>query len=117
MAWLVQTTGRTGWYFRVLEPGLIAAGNRGVLLARPNPRWTITRVTRLLYHDRLDRAALAEFAALKGLPDSWRTLAEARLASNRTESWVRRIETPDQANSGAALPPQMHNGLPGPDGS
>lgn len=94
MAWLVQNTGRTGWYFRVLEPGLIAAGNNGVLLERPNPHWTITRVTRLLYFDRLDREALAEFAAIKGLPESWRNLASARLADNRTESWVRRIKTP-----------------------
>lgn len=94
MAWQVQNTGRTGWYFRVLEPGLIAAGNNGVLLDRPNPHWTIMRVTRLLYFDRLDRDALAEFAALKGLPESWRNLASARLADNRTESWVRRIKTP-----------------------
>ena len=94
MAWLVQNTGRTGWYFRVLEPGLIAAGNNGVLLARPNPHWTIARVTRLLYVNRLDRDALAEFAALKGLPESWRSLATARLADNRTESWVRRIKSP-----------------------
>lgn len=95
MARLVQGTGRTGWYFRVLEPGLIAAGENATLLARPNPRWTITRVTRLLYHDTQDRAALAEFSALRGLPESWRKLAQARLTSNRTENWTRRIETPD----------------------
>lgn len=104
MAWLVQTTGRTGWYFRVLEPGPIAAGNSGVLLARPYPRWTMTRITRLLYHDRLDRPALSEFAALPGLPERWRNLATARLASNRTESWARRITTPDQDRSTASPP-------------
>lgn len=95
MAWLVQKTGRAGWYFRVLEPGVIAAGDRGLLLARPNPRWTLTRINRLLYHDTQNSAALAEFAALPGLPESWRKLAEARLASKQTESWTRRIETPD----------------------
>ena len=100
----MQKTGRTGWYFRVLEPGLIVAGDSGLLLSRPNPHWTLNRVTRLLYHDTLDRAALAEFAALLRLPESWRNLANARLASNRTETWDRRIETPDQDHSGASPP-------------
>lgn len=95
MAWQVQKSGRTGWYFRVLEPGPIAAKDRGTLLARPNPDWPLTRVTKLLYHVTQEREALKEFAALKGLPESWRKLAEARLASRKTETWTRRIETPD----------------------
>ena len=94
MARLVQDSGRSGWYFRVLEPGPIAAGDRAVLTARPNPQWTLARTGRLLYHDRLNRADLAEFAALPGLPDSWRRLALARLDSGRTEDWSRRIDTP-----------------------
>lgn len=94
MARRVQETGRCGWYFRVLEPGTIAAGDRAALAARPNPGWTLARTGRLLYHDRLNRADLAEFAALPGLPDSWRRLALARLQSGRTEDWSRRIDTP-----------------------
>ena len=92
MARLVQATGRSGWYFRVLEPGAIEAGN-AILDARPNPDWTLARVSRLLYHDRLNRPDLAAFAALPGLTDSWRRLAEARLASGRTEDWSARIDT------------------------
>ena len=95
MARLVQDTGRAGWYFRVLSSGPIAAGDSARLLARPNPRWTLTRVSRLLYHETGDRAALAEFAALEGLPESWRKLALTRLATNRTENWAKRIETPE----------------------
>ena len=97
MARLVQDTGRSGWYFRVLQPGEIGAGDRAVLAARPNPHWTLARVSRLLYHDRLNRADLAEFAALPGLPESWRRLALARLDSGRTEDWSRRIDTPGGA--------------------
>ena len=99
MARLVQDTGRCGWYFRVLEPGEIAAGDRAALAARPNPGWTLARVGRLLYRDRLNRADLAEFAALPGLPASWRRLAQARLESDRTEDWSRRIETPGTGES------------------
>jgi MOSC domain-containing protein YiiM len=94
MARLVQSTGRTGWYFRVLAPGEIAAGQTARLDARPHPEWSLDRVWRLLYRDRLDRAALAAFAALPELPERWRSMAEARLASGRTESWTRRLETP-----------------------
>lgn len=94
MARLVQETGRSGWYFRVLAPGAIRAGDTATLDARPNPDWTLSRVTRLLYHDRSNRADLAAFAALPGLPESWRRLAERRLASGAVEDWSSRIDTP-----------------------
>ncbi len=94
MARRVQDSGRTGWYFRVVEPGAIAAGDRGALVSRANPRWTLARVSHLLYHDRMNQPALAALAAVPGLPESWRRLAQARLASGKTEDWSRRIETP-----------------------
>lgn len=95
MARRVQATGRTGWYFRVVEPGEIAPGQTARLIARPHPEWSLDRVWRLLYRDRLDRAALAAFAALPELPERWRKMAEARLANGRTEDWTRRLETPE----------------------
>ena len=94
MARRVQETGRSGWYLRVIEPGIIVAGNRGALVGRPHPGWTLSRVSHLLYHDRMNRSALQELAALPGLPESWRRLVDARLASGQIESWSRRIETP-----------------------
>ncbi len=89
-----QMNGRTGWYFRVLESGMIAANDTGRLEVRPHPAWTIERVSHLLYHDCLNKAALTEFAALPGLPESWRNLAVSRLSTGQVESWSRRIETP-----------------------
>lgn len=94
MARRVQDSGRSGWYFRVLAPGIVAAGDRGALIARPNPNWSLARVSHLLYHDRMNRPALAELAAIPGLPESWLRLVDARLASGKTEDWSRRIETP-----------------------
>lgn len=93
MARRVQDSGRSGWYFRVVEPGIVAAGDRGTLSTRPNPDWSLARVSHLLYHDRMNRTALAELAAIPGLPESWLRLVEARLASGQTEDWSRRIET------------------------
>lgn len=94
MARRVQDTGRAGWYFRVIGPGTIAAVDHGRLIARPNPAWSLARTSHLLYYDGMNRLALAELADLPTLPDSWRRLAIARLASNKTESWSRRVETP-----------------------
>jgi MOSC domain-containing protein YiiM len=94
MARRVQDSGRTGWYFRVIEPGAIAAGDHGTLVSRANPSWSLAHVSHLLYHDRMNRPALEELAAVPGLPESWRRLAQARLASGKTEDWSHRIETP-----------------------
>jgi MOSC domain-containing protein YiiM len=94
MARRVQDSGRSGWYFRVAEPGIVAAGDHGTLIARPHPDWSLARVSHLLYHDRMNRAALSELVAIPGLPESWLRLVEARLASGRTEDWSRRLETP-----------------------
>jgi MOSC domain-containing protein YiiM len=98
MARLVQETGRSGWYFRVLEPGVIRTGDVAVLDTRPAADWPLSRVTRLLYHDRTNRDDLAAFAALPALPDGWRRLAERRLASGSTEDWSARIDTPGEAS-------------------
>lgn len=94
MARLLQATGRTGWYFRVIEPGTLHAGMTARLVARPHPGWSISRTAHLLYHDRLNMRDLAEFASLPGLPESWRRLAEARLERREVENWSRRIDTP-----------------------
>lgn len=76
------------------EPGIIAAGDHGRLIKRRHPDWSVARVSHLLYHDRMNRAALAGLAALPGLPDNRRRLAAARLSSGQTEDWSRRIDTP-----------------------
>lgn len=94
MARRVQASGRTGWYFRVTAPGEIAAGDTGRLETRPHSDWPLDRVSRLLYRDTLDRAALESLAALPGLPESWRRLALRRLDSSQVEDWRPRVETP-----------------------
>lgn len=94
MARRVQASGRTGWYFRVVAPGTVQAGQRFELCARPNPGWSLDRVCSLLYRDTLDRASLEAFSALPGLPDSWRRLALRRLQSGQVEDWSPRVSTP-----------------------
>lgn len=90
MARRVQDSGRTGWYYRVLEPGQVRAGDALRLLDRPFPRWPLSRIIDVLYRGTLDRDALAEALSLPLVP-SWRALFERRLAQGRTEDWNKRL--------------------------
>ena len=90
MARRVQNTGRTGWYYRVLAPGRLAAGDRLVLRERPHPGWPLARIAEVLYRRGVEPALLEEVLALPLVP-SWRTLFERRLASGQVESWDKRL--------------------------
>jgi MOSC domain-containing protein YiiM len=96
MAARVQASGRTGWYYRVIEAGEVAPGAELILVDRPHADWPLARLLHYFYRDPLDRDALAAIAALAALTPSWRQQAAQRLASGRVEDWARRLETPSQ---------------------
>lgn len=56
--------GMCGWYYRVLEPGSVSAGDQVSLIERPNPRWPIDRVNRQIVQRRGSAADREEFAGL-----------------------------------------------------
>ncbi|MCL1498823.1 MOSC domain-containing protein [Xanthomonas nasturtii] len=87
----VQETGRTGWYYRVLQPGSVAAGDLLTLQARPHPQWTLSRLQQLLYARKVDVAAVTAVLQLPLVP-SWRTLFERRLQRSEVESWSKRLD-------------------------
>lgn len=91
MAYLVQKSGRTGWYYRVLEEGTVSPGDMLTLRHRPQPQWSLARVIELLYTKTLDMEALAALADLPELAASWRELAARRIATQAVESWDRRL--------------------------
>lgn len=90
MSLRMQDSGTTGWYYRVLEPGYLEAGQPLLLEHRPFPRWPLPRVIDLLYRHPLDQAALRE---LRGLPlvPNWRDLVEKRLELGVVEDWNKRL--------------------------
>ncbi len=75
-------TARCGWYYRVIEPGHVAAGDALTLAARPHPDWTVARVIALLLGGgaKQDPAAVRALAALDVLAVNWRARA-AKLSS------------------------------------
>lgn len=90
MARRVQDSGRTGWYYRVLEEGEVQAGDRMTLEARPHPAWPLARLIELLYRRSPEPGLLREVLVLPLVP-SWRTLFERRLAQGAIEDWGKRL--------------------------
>lgn len=67
----VFATGRTGWYFRVLEPGILQAGDTLTLLERPHPDATIAMVNAAMFAPA-EQEARNRFSRLPLLAESWR---------------------------------------------
>jgi len=68
----VVSTGRFGWYLRVLREGALEAGEEISLAARPHPQWTVARAMEVRLHRAKHPAEVAELAALPELGDDWR---------------------------------------------
>ena len=87
----VQSSGRTGWYYRVIEAGSVSPDDRLVLIDRRAPEWTIRQIWHYFYVDRLNAAALAQLADLPPLAESWRKYARKRLETREVEDWTKRL--------------------------
>jgi MOSC domain-containing protein YiiM/ferredoxin-NADP reductase len=86
-----QNSGRTGWYYRVLNEGYIQAGDQMVLVARPNPRWTIRHIQQYLYGDLRNEQAMKELVELSGLGQSIKDLFLNRLRKKMENQEARLI--------------------------
>lgn len=73
----VIRSGRSGWYYRVIEPGQVAVGSQLELAARPLPDWTVARVFHLLIAGghKDDQPALRQLADMAALAENWRSRA------------------------------------------
>ena len=71
---------RTGWYCRVVEEGVLTAGDACVLEDRIEGNFTIARLAGVIHAKRPERGDLALMVAMKGLAAQWQEWAFARLA-------------------------------------
>ena len=71
LAMQVQDTGFTGWYYRVLQEGMVEPGLQLVLCDRPYPQWTIKKANFVMHHDRKNRKMTVELAHCPLLSPSW----------------------------------------------
>lgn len=70
-------SGHTGWYYRVIESGAVAAGDAIALVERAHDDWPVARVFGLLIggKHRGEAAALRDLSRLEVLADGWRNRA------------------------------------------
>jgi MOSC domain-containing protein YiiM len=71
---LVVRNGRTGWYLRVLEPGVVQGGDTLALVERPFAKWTIEAINDVAYNrsGARDLAAARELSECPALAQAWR---------------------------------------------
>jgi MOSC domain-containing protein YiiM len=72
-------SGRAGWYYRVLQEGMLSQGDAVVLQDRPHPDFAFNRLIEIVYHGRATRAELLRMAKMPELASQWREAALARL--------------------------------------
>jgi MOSC domain-containing protein YiiM len=76
----VMQTGYTGYYFRVLEPGVVPPQADVRLEERHPAGITIAFANRIKYDDKYNRAALERLVGLPELADAWKHSFRKRLA-------------------------------------
>jgi MOSC domain-containing protein YiiM len=72
--------GRAGWYYRVLEPGVINPGDRVTVLDRLNPTFPFTRLVELISRGKASMAELEQMRDMPGLAQDWQQRAAEMLA-------------------------------------
>jgi len=82
---LLTSSGRPGFYFRVLEEGELGAGDEIIKVAEATERITVAEINALLYSPNHPRDRLECALRVEALSPGWRTSLEA-LLRNRTTS-------------------------------
>jgi len=105
MPLLLTSSGRPGFYFRVLQEGEVGAGDEIVKAGEAKERMTVAEINALLYspdhaRDRLERALRIE-----ALSPGWRSSFEALLQSQATSA--------GSGNAGLAPAAAAHPAAPG----
>jgi MOSC domain-containing protein YiiM len=67
-------SGRSGWYYRVLQEGTVDTGEEIKLLERPLPDWTIRRICNVTYGLERYEGDLAAMQSLDLLASQWKRL-------------------------------------------
>jgi len=101
---LLTSSGRPGFYFRVLQEGEVAAGDEIVKVAETQERMTVAEINALLYSPNHPRNRLERALRIEALSPGWRSSFEALLHSQTATGG---------GNAGLMLPAAGHPAAPG----
>ena len=102
---LLTSSGRPGFYFRVLQPGEVGAGDDIVKVGEAAERMTVAEINALLYSPDHPRDRLERALRIEALSPGWRSSFEALLQSQTTPA--------GNGNAGLAPAAASHPAAPG----
>jgi ferredoxin-NADP reductase/MOSC domain-containing protein YiiM len=102
---LLTSSGRPGFYFRVLQEGEVGAGDDIVKVGEAKERMTVAEINALLYWPGHARERLERALRIESLSPGWRSSFEALLQSQTTRE--------ASGNSGLAPAAAAHPAPPG----
>jgi ferredoxin-NADP reductase/MOSC domain-containing protein YiiM len=102
---LLTSSGRPGFYFRVLQEGDVGSGDEIVKVGESEERMTVAEINALLYSPNHPRDGLERALRIKALSPGWRSSFEALLQSQTTGV--------GSGNAGLTLEPASHPVAPG----
>jgi MOSC domain-containing protein YiiM len=85
LAVLVQQTGFTGFYFRVLTEGNISSDSEVKLIKKHPKSITVSFANNIMHHEKDNAAAIKQLAALDELSNDWKQTFLKRLAKIEEE--------------------------------
>jgi len=86
-----QKTGKTGWYYRVLEEGRMEAGDTMKMIDRPCPEWPMAKLIEARFNPRLDPATAQALADLEVMAENWREAFAKKTDPDFREDTSRRL--------------------------
>ncbi|MDQ0214441.1 MOSC domain-containing protein YiiM [Oikeobacillus pervagus] len=96
LALLLQNTGRTGWYFRVLKEGFVEEGQKFILLDRPFAEWTVAKCNEIMHVDKRNLEKAQELANIDLLAINWRTTLRNRVEKGESQDIRNRVLGPNE---------------------
>ena len=101
MAALLTSSGRPGFYFRVLKEGEVGAGDEIVKVGEDEARMSVTEVNALLYSPQHPRDRLERASQIAALSPGWRS------------SFIALLRSRSDGNAGLAPASAAHPAAPG----
>jgi ferredoxin-NADP reductase/MOSC domain-containing protein YiiM len=102
---LLTSSGRPGFYFRVLREGEVGAGDEIVKVGEADERMTVTEINALLYSSNHPRDRIEHALRIAALSPGWRSSFEALLQNQTT--------APGSGNAGLTPAAAAHPAAPG----
>jgi MOSC domain-containing protein YiiM len=79
----MEQTGRTGWYLRVLQEGIVDNSAQIKLVERNFPEWPVIVAHELMYDSEVDVKRIKALMACALLSESWRDALSKKISKQK----------------------------------